>query len=69
MHQQLEELRNRALKELEGINSEDSLQSFKVKFLGKKGELTSVMKGIGALPADERPRLGQMVNSIRDLLD
>lgn len=69
MHAQLEELRGRALAELDGVVTEEALQAFRVKYLGKKGELTTVMKGVGALPPEERPRLGQMVNSIRDLLD
>ncbi|MSM38228.1 MAG: phenylalanine--tRNA ligase subunit alpha [Geobacter sp.] len=69
MHAQLEELRGRALAELDGVVTEEALQAFRVKYLGKKGELTTVMKGVGALPPEERPRLGQVVNSIRDLLD
>ena len=69
MHAQLEELRGRALAELDGVVTEEALQAFRVKYLGKKGELTAVMKGVGALPPEERPRLGQVVNSIRDLLD
>lgn len=69
MHAQLEELRGRALAELDGVVTEEALQAFRVKYLGKKGELTAVMKGVGSLPPDERPRLGQVVNSIRDLLD
>ncbi|MBI5657869.1 MAG: phenylalanine--tRNA ligase subunit alpha [Geobacter sp.] len=69
MHAQLEELRGRALAELDGVVTEEALQAFRVKYLGKKGELTAVMKGVGSLPPEERPRLGQVVNSIRDLLD
>ncbi len=69
MYEQLEKLRSRALDEIASVVSEDELQNFRVKYLGKKGELTSVMKGIGGLSPEERPLLGQVVNSIRDLLE
>lgn len=69
MHEQLEQLRERALAEIAAIAGEDELQNVKVRYLGKKGELTAVMKGIGSLSPEERPRLGQVVNSIRDLLE
>ncbi len=41
------------------------LQELRVKYLGKKGEITQMMKQMGALPQEERPRFGQMVNSLR----
>jgi phenylalanyl-tRNA synthetase alpha chain len=69
INEQLEQLRNRALSEITAATTEEELQGSRIKFLGKKGELTSVMKGIGALPPEQRPLLGQLVNSIRDLLE
>ncbi len=69
INEQLEKLRSQALDEIASVGSEDELQNFRIKYLGKKGELTSVLKGIGSLPPEERPLLGQVVNSIRDLLE
>jgi phenylalanyl-tRNA synthetase alpha chain len=69
MNEQLENLRSRALDEIASVVGEEELQNFRVKYLGKKGELTSVMKGIGSLSPEERPLFGQVVNSIRDLLE
>lgn len=69
MNEQLDQLKERALAEISLINCEDELQNVRVKYLGKKGELTSVMKGIGALPPEERPLIGQVVNSVRDILE
>jgi phenylalanyl-tRNA synthetase alpha chain len=69
MNEQLEQLKARALEEIVSISNEEELQNLKVKYLGKKGELTSVMKGIGSLPPEERPLLGQVVNAVRDILE
>ena len=69
MKDQLEKLRVEAIAAIDSVKSEDELQSLKVQYLGKKGEITSVMKGIGALSPEERPLIGQVVNSVRDALD
>lgn len=69
MKDRLEALLTDAVAELAGITDEDALQELRVKYLGKKGELTAVMKGIGALPPEERPLIGQVVNSVRDRLE
>jgi phenylalanyl-tRNA synthetase alpha chain len=69
MKEQLEQLQAQALAALAGVTGEDELQALKVRFLGKKGELTAIMKGIGALSAEERPLIGQVVNSVRDCLE
>ena len=41
------------------------LEALRIKYLGKKGELTAVLRGMGALSAEERPVIGQMANDIR----
>lgn len=69
MKDQLAQLKNLALAELAQVTSEDELQALRVKFLGKKGEITSIMKGIGSLTPEERPLIGQVVNSVRDSLE
>lgn len=55
-----------ALKEAQTL---EALEELRVKFLGKKGELTSVMKGMGALSAEERPVVGQLANEVRSFIE
>jgi len=69
MKEKLETLLQDAVSELSLLDSEESLQGLRVKYLGKKGLLTSLMKGLGALPAEERPIIGQMANVVKDQLE
>jgi len=69
MKQKLETLLQDALAELAHVCTEESLHELRVKYLGKKGLVTSVMKGLGALPPEERPAIGQMVNVVKDRLE
>jgi len=65
MEQELQSLKQQALLELSQVDNMDALNELRVKYLGKKGSLTSALKGMGALSAEERPRIGQIVNDIR----
>lgn len=69
MEEQLQSLRESAVAELGHVNDLESLQAIRVKYLGKKGSLTSALRGMGALTAEERPRIGQIVNDIRNELE
>ncbi len=69
MKEQLEALRQKALEELETLSSAKEVEEFRIRMLGKKGELTGLLRGMGALPAEERPIVGQMVNELRALLE
>lgn len=69
MKETLDQLMQSALAEIAGATSEDALQELRVRYLGKKGELTAVMKGLGSLPPEERPRMGQVVNTVKDRLE
>jgi phenylalanyl-tRNA synthetase alpha chain len=69
MEKQLKELRQVAVEELSGAASLEGLNDLRVKYLGKKGSLTSVLRGMGALAVDERPRIGQIVNELRSELE
>ncbi|MBO5244803.1 MAG: phenylalanine--tRNA ligase subunit alpha [Selenomonadales bacterium] len=69
MEQQLKDLRESAVAELSTANSPEMLNDLRVKYLGKKGSLTGVLRGMGALSAEERPRIGQIVNQIRAELE
>ena len=65
MKQQLENIRQRALESLEAASTPAELEELRVKWLGKKGELTAVLKMMGKLSAEERPVMGQLANTVR----
>ena len=65
MEQELQRIRAVAFNEMEQARDVGSLQDIRVKILGKKGELTAVLRGMGSLSAEERPRMGQLVNDLR----
>ncbi|HML31727.1 MULTISPECIES: phenylalanine--tRNA ligase subunit alpha [Sporomusa] len=69
MEQELNSLRETALKELSEVTAKEVLNDLKVKYLGKKGLLTGMLRGLGALSPEERPRVGQVVNDIRNELE
>ncbi len=69
MKQLLGELREKALAELATVEDAAALDNIRVKFLGKKGELTAVLKQMGKLSAEERPVMGQLANEIRAELE
>ena len=46
-----------------------ALEAVRVRFLGKKGELTALLKGLGGVPAEDRPRVGQAVNALRQRIE
>ncbi len=54
---------------LGGCTSEEELEQVRVTFLGRKGRLTEVMRGVGALPPAERPIIGELVNAIKRRVD
>lgn len=69
MEQEIQRIKESALRELETAGRREELQALKVKYLGKKGLLTKVLRGMGNVPADLRPRLGQLANEVRLLLE
>lgn len=69
MKEQLDGLLKAALAEISEAGTEESLQELRVKYLGKKGAITAVMKGLGALPPEERPIVGQLVNTVKNQLE
>ena len=69
MRDQLNNIKAEVEKALSEINSIQELENIRIKYLGKKGELTSVLRGMGALSAEERPIIGQMANEIRSALE
>ncbi len=69
MREQLEQLRNEALQAIGEASTGEALQNIRIRFLGRKGELTALMKGLGQLSSEERPVVGQLVNTIRDEIE
>ena len=66
MKEQIAKIKEIALKEIEESKVLQELENARVKFLGKKGELTALLKGMKDLSQEERPKIGAMVNSVRD---
>ena len=69
MREQLEQIKAKAFAELEAAREGAELESLRVKLLGKKGELTAVLKMMGKLSAEERPVMGQLANSVRAAIE
>ena len=65
MREKLEAIRQKAEAELSTFTEQSQLENFRVQILGKKGELTSMLKMMGSLSAEERPVMGQIVNEVR----
>lgn len=65
MQQKLDQLKEKALAAIAASDSEDSLQDIRVRFLGKKGELTTLLKEVSQLSVEERPIMGKAVNLIK----
>jgi phenylalanyl-tRNA synthetase alpha chain len=69
MKKVLEEIRVQALSAIREAAEPSVLEALRVKYLGKKGELTSVLKQMGSLSAEERPLIGQLANDIRGIIE
>ena len=69
MKEKLQALREQALHELGELHAPKELEDFRVRYMGKKGELTGLLRGMGALPAEERPAMGQLVTELRSRLE
>ena len=66
MKEKLDQIYKEAKEQIEKIDVAQTLNDLKVKYLGKKGELTAILKGMGNLSPEERPKLGSLVNEVRD---
>ena len=65
MKTQLEEIRSAAAGALDASQSAQQIEEVRIKYLGKKGELTAILKQMGKLSPEERPVIGQLANEIR----
>ena len=73
MKEKLEQIKAEAVAKIQEADVPEKLNDVRVKFLGKKGELTAVLKGMKDVAPEERPKVGQLVNdtraAIEELLD
>ena len=69
MKEQLAKIRAEALSAFESVKDAAALDELRVRYLGKKGELTAVLKQMGRLSAEERPAMGQLANEVRAALE
>ena len=69
MKEQIKQIKENSIKKIENCKEIKELNELKIKYLGKKGELTTVLRGMGGLSAEERPIIGSLVNQVRDELE
>ena len=67
MKEQPEQIKNQAIAEIK--DSQTSLEEIRIKYLGKKGQLTAILRGMGALSAEERPVIGAIANTVRETIE
>lgn len=69
MKEKLAKIKEEALRQIESSDALEKLNEVRVNFLGKKGELTTVLKAMKDVAPEERPKVGQMVNELRDEIE
>ncbi|NLO97407.1 MAG: phenylalanine--tRNA ligase subunit alpha [Peptococcaceae bacterium] len=69
MKAELEKIKKETLHKLEQLTTMEELQDLKVKVMGKKGSLTALLKQMGTLSPEERPKMGQIINELRGKLE
>ena len=69
MKQELQRIKEVALTAIKAATDQQALQDVRVKYLGKKGEVTALLKGLGKLLPEERPKMGALVNAVRETLE
>ena len=69
MKEQIKNIEENSKREINECKEEKELNDLRVKYLGKKGELTAVLRGMGTVSPEERPVIGSLVNQVRDELE
>lgn len=69
MQNKLNEIKELALKEIQEAKNSTAIEEIRVKFLGKKGELTTILRSMGNLSKEERPVVGKMVNDVKKVVE
>ena len=65
MQEHLKALAEAARSELSRVSSPETVEELRIKYLGKKGELSAILGGMGKLPPDERRALGEVANRVK----
>ena len=65
MEHELQNLEAEARESLQGLDDKTLLEDFRIRFLGRKGKFSTIMRQLGTVAADDRPRMGQLANSIK----
>src|SRR5436853_7752328 len=65
LQEQIEDSRSEALSALRGVDNSAALEEWSIKYLGKKGQMTGLFRGVGGLPAEERAAAGQAINAAK----
>lgn len=68
MREKIEQIKQKSLEEIKSLKDSKALEDIKIKYLGKKGELTSILRGMKDLTAEERPVIGELVNNVKNTL-
>ncbi|MCT7959500.1 phenylalanine--tRNA ligase subunit alpha [Laspinema sp. D1] len=68
LENQLENLRQDAVGAVASVNTLDELEQLRVNYLGKKGQLSQILRGMGKLDAADRPRIGSLANEVKEAL-
>ncbi len=69
MKELMQKLRESSVKEILDCDSTERLEAMRVRYLGKKGELTAILRQMGSLSAEERPAMGQLANQLRSEIE
>lgn len=69
LQESLQTLRDAFLQQVKSIDTQKQVEDLRIRFLGKKGELTQILRGMGQLDASERPLVGQIANEIREQIE
>ena len=69
MKEKLQKIREEAMQQIEASDALEKLNEIRVAYLGKKGELTAVLKGMRDVSPEDRPKVGQLVNETREAIE
>jgi len=65
LQDELSDIKRQFLADLDGVSNSEAVEALKIKYMGKKGLVTSLLKGMGSLPPEERPAAGQAINGLK----
>ncbi|AQM59753.1 MULTISPECIES: phenylalanine--tRNA ligase subunit alpha [Clostridium] len=69
MQEKLKKIEELAINEIENAKTSSEIEEIRVKYLGKKGELTTILRGMKDVSKEERPLVGKMVNEVKSLVE